>query len=972
MLPTKLTMQAFGPYAEKTEVDFSRFGKHGLYLIYGNTGSGKTVLFDAISYALYDRTSSDRDAKSLHSQSVSDSLKCEIDLDFEQNGKSYHVHREPARTAKAYLVCQEDPDYRFTGTQNVTTEIQKLLGLSFDQFRQVTMISQGKFRELLEIDPKKREDLLSDIFGLDSLKKFQDCLNEDAKRASGEYLQAAHDIDTCAHALSAHDHADDPQLEPLSRERPSADLQACLDAAASLEKLDDEDFARASSKMDSAKAAEQMANDELEQEKRRAKALDDLADARRTLEQRSDELERAKEKFASLDEGYAERHKQLVEREFTLKESLGDYDSLERQRKTCSLAQARQQELGEKIDQGRANLADLNEQIGSLTDELSQAAEVAKQLGDAKTTRRDLERQLQRIDEALEKRASLVSLRKRLGEMMSEQERRQAAYENASRECQAVLRAYMSDMAAILAEKKLVDNEPCPVCGSTEHPRPAEHVQEAKTQEDYELAQKREKEARDARDQANDDLISQRKECDHASDEFRSMAREILGTDLGIEENPAPSGMGAEVSASAFSVSVAADTSIPAGVSIPADAETSSAAFGTVQWEDECAARMQELQHTAKSQLAESKALISRLEKRQAELDAIPKKLERMRDERDETSRQIDSDAREESEQRTRESLATAKVRELEEKLEFASLGEASEELSRVSADRKECESRRDEALKARENADKRHSSAQATLEERRANLEELGMSEDDAAPQIDDCRRAHEDAKRAYRDAAAEYSDISGVRAANARNIAQLRDLAKDLPELNRRASMLQKLSRIADGKMPGVSKISFSRYVLGFLFDQVVELANRRLSRMSGQRYELTRSTASQDNKSATGLDLDVIDHFPGRAEPRKAKTLSGGEAFEASLALALGLSDYVQLQSGGIDLGAMFIDEGFGTLDDTSLDNVMDTLLDLGSEDCLVGIISHVEALKERMNQRIEVTSGRKGSSVRIVID
>jgi exonuclease SbcC len=221
----------------------------------------------------------------------------------------------------------------------------------------------------------------------------------------------------------------------------------------------------------------------------------------------------------------------------------------------------------------------------------------------------------------------------------------------------------------------------------------------------------------------------------------------------------------------------------------------------------------------------------------------------------------------------------------------------------------------------------------------------------------------------------AAEQNADRAVRKAEARVhmneqvIDEMIDLSRQLPGLERAVVAADRVSRIARGQASGTNRISFERYVLGFYFDQIVICANKRLLVMSNGHYQLVRN-AEGESRGKGGLSLDVIDYSTGKRRP--VSSLSGGESFEASLSLALGLSDYAQQRAGGMHLDTVFIDEGFGSLDPESLELVMRVLSDLASGDCLVAIISHVEELEKRIQSRIEVKASPNGSNVEVVVD
>jgi exonuclease SbcC len=312
---------------------------------------------------------------------------------------------------------------------------------------------------------------------------------------------------------------------------------------------------------------------------------------------------------------------------------------------------------------------------------------------------------------------------------------------------------------------------------------------------------------------------------------------------------------------------------------------------------------------------------------------------------------------------------AEARVEEIASSLPYASRDEAKKQLDVTFKQRVELEQELALARTSYETAIQDQAAAESVLAERRARLEELGVKEGDKSP------RATKEKSALMVAQAAEQNADRAVRKAEARVhmneqvIDEMIDLSRQLPGLERAVVAADRVSRIARGQASGTNRISFERYVLGFYFDQIVICANKRLLVMSNGHYQLVRN-AEGESRGKGGLSLDVIDYSTGKRRP--VSSLSGGESFEASLSLALGLSDYAQQRAGGMHLDTVFIDEGFGSLDPESLELVMRVLSDLASGDCLVAIISHVEELEKRIQSRIEVKASPNGSNVEVVVD
>jgi exonuclease SbcC len=311
---------------------------------------------------------------------------------------------------------------------------------------------------------------------------------------------------------------------------------------------------------------------------------------------------------------------------------------------------------------------------------------------------------------------------------------------------------------------------------------------------------------------------------------------------------------------------------------------------------------------------------------------------------------------------------AQTRVDEVASSLQFGSRDEADKERQALTKQRVEMETELTAARAAYQKACADQASVSSVLEERRARLEELGVHEGDDAPGTSREKKALMLAQSAEKNAEKELRSTQARVSLNTRTVQEMKEISSVLPQRERMVAAAERVSHVARGQASGISRISFERYVLGFYFDQIVICANRRLSVMSAGHYQLVRNSEG-DGRGKGGLSLDVIDYSTGKRRP--VSSLSGGESFEASLSLALGLSDYAQQRAGGMHLDTVFIDEGFGSLDPESLEQVMHVLSELASGDCLVAIISHVEELEKRIDSRIEVKSSPHGSRAEVVI-
>lgn len=942
MRPLLLKLQAFGPYAKKVEIDFSRFGDHGLYLIYGDTGSGKTMLFDALAYALFGESSGDRDVRTLRSDFADANTPTEVELTFDHAGRTYTIVRRPQQelarqrggaegspfVARAAVAELRSGDVVLASNTRQANEcIIDLLGLSYGQFRQVTMIAQGAFRDLLCTEPAEREVVLRKIFGTEELDRFaselatrardaQEALDEERKR----FAQCIQRMDRGI--VEVHDRVQ----RVLSMPEPGLAAQDCIDAAQQILDRQRQEVVAAEKTRDEASEATIEA-------RMRLRAAEDAVVAIESYAQADRDLTRANAHLAiygtALDEARADydaRHASLVTRADELRRALPRYDELEERRTALADVEQKNARLAKRRSSREAERSRLEEDVAQARVELNVAQDITGQLERAKAERDETLRTVSRVQKVAQVLASLSKERAGLMTKAGEVERARDVALEERREAEALFDALVADDAAFVASS-LVEGKPCPVCGSIEHPAPAQAVDVAPDRSSFTAARERQRVADQRLAELQDAYFTLRATVDERS---RSVLAEVA--DLMDD---------AEVIASLSQGGEPAERAATAHV----------ARLGQLLRDQE--ADQDGRVRALEAKLHELSALREQLERNESELKAVRADLAELA-----ASCEVAA-----------ADVATAQVRvnEVAANLPLSSRAEAQKALDDAVRANAEVEKCLAEATRALEETQRSQASAASVFEERKARLVELGVSEDDEIHGVSKQRKALMVAQTAERRAEKDVRDITSRLALNQQAIEEMRGIAANLPQLERAAGAALRVSRIARGQASGTNRISFERYVLGFYFDQIVICANKRLSVMSGGHYQLVRNSEGE-TRGKGGLSLDVVDYATGKRRP--VSSLSGGESFEASLSLALGLSDYAQQRAGGMHLETVFIDEGFGSLDPDSLELVMRVLSDLASGDCLVAIISHVEELEKRIEQRIEVKASSKGSSVQVV--
>ena len=1080
MRPTKLVMSAFGPYAGTVEVDFTQLGNKGLYLVTGDTGAGKTTLFDAISFALFGEPSGkDRSTKSLRSDFADPTADTYVVLEFSYRGSVYRIERNPAYTRakkRGTGTTSQAPEATFiapgkepvAGVTAVDDAVKELLGIDRQQFSQIAMIAQGDFRKLLSANTKERSALFQKIFDTQRYELFQKALAEQKNT-----LKASHDA--IARTLRVHAKAVKLEADPDAEQELAARLDNDTVQAPWLEALLEKTVERDNERVESLQAQLDEAaarRDELQSAALDITKLEELErQQEQTQAKRQTLAGEASTTRAALDDIEAQRDKRddLASRLAIEKSSLSSYDELDAATHTLSQldnaaekAQAQATDCARKAEQWRktreqaedaiARLAHANERLADARVEEQNAAEQAKRCDEhkqawmrahdalAEATRANehaqkLEesandakarsaRAAEEIDAANLLRDTLADaparieryeaqagdaaqLIEHLGEA-AEQERAardavsaahreatdaQAAYVAAKEEAdaahdvwKAAHDAYLDGQAGILASN-LAPGTPCPVCGSTSHPRKATPALEAPTQDELERLEQN----RSAKEAAAQKAASIAAAARASHNEKESYYRSVVESE----------GDAAVIAArlnDAHAVQAAAQQQLDQART---DNEAYRAAGQRAQTALEQSRRAESEARSYSERASEARAQAERLaESARVQRAAIPfedadalrsaitstrERLQHARNsvasaQRDvndlDAARTAEKDAAA-AEERAREGHAQAArehsrlsaqlesthatLRSLRAKLAHASKADALASIKSIEQRIADFDARQEAARRLL--ADKERDLAAAD-----GQLEEIARAMS-ATPRHDAARvKAEQDALAAY---AAELDARSNAartaQAINAKILVDVRDLARTTEHIEAQYGEVAALADTANGTIAGKSKIMFEAYVQSMYFDRMVNAANRRMTAMTNGRYELQRRIEATTRQGQTGLDLDVFDHYTGKT--RDASSLSGGESFKAALALALGLSDTVQAHAGGVQLDTMFIDEGFGSLDQESLQLAIKALTELSGGDKLIGIISHVDELKASIDRKIVVSCGRNGSTLRI---
>lgn len=923
MRPLKLTMCAFGPYAGEETVDMDRLGDRGIYLITGDTGAGKTTIFDAVVFALYGEASgANREADMFRSKYADPQVPTFVEMEFLYNHKIYTVRRNPeymrpSRKGGGFTSQKADalltfPDGRvISGAKNVTKETEKLLGIDRSQFMQIAMIAQDEFLKLLLATTKERGEIFRELFHTGPYQRLQERLKADTAAAREEYEDLCRSILQYVSGIKGA--SDEEDMQKLDMIKSAGNITVLDDAKEFLDNRIKEDSS----------LWEGYQKDEKELDKT-------LADIHRALEKALAEKK--------IREGIEEKEKQLGAERPLLEEKLKAYEmqkGMAGQREESALAVSRLQEnmqqylvlkkIGSEAEAAAAKLKSLTLQkedkrkaLLKLPEQLEAARAELDGLRDIPVKKAKLEHQLGRI---LEEEARLGELRKKCTDFEKLRERLEALQQRygeesrklrmISMEYDRMQQGYLDGQAGVLAGH-LREDEPCPVCGSLSHPSPAVHEGDIPSQEQLE----REKEKRDAAQKKVYDLSAAAGELKGKADTLRSAVMELAAS-LKLEGETA-------------------DITDAAGVLL-------------------------ERQSAAKEEIhRQEKVLAAGLRRREKLEKEVPALEERMQKDRDETAEIERISAGLEAELKAKEEERARMLLTLDYESETAARKKLEEQKQRKA----ELDRLFEASKSAYENQETRIRELQAQIQALKG--QQAGDAPEDAVQLMEREKKISREKERLQETSREVYSRLgvnSGIAGA-------IRSKEKQLIEAQTRAGWMKALADTANGGVSGKERIMLETYIQMVYFERILARANTRLMVMTGGQYELRRRKEAGNLKSQSGLELDVVDHYNGTL--RSVKTLSGGESFKASLSLALGLSDEIQTQAGGIQLDTMFVDEGFGSLDEESLEMALDVLSHLTEGNCLVGIISHVSELKDRIDRQILVKKEKaRGSSVKIVV-
>lgn len=896
MKPLNLKMSAFGPYKNEVEINFKKLGTNNIFLITGDTGAGKTTIFDAISYALFNEVSgSNRPITSLRSKfaTIEDTY---VELEFEHKGKEYKIRRVPEyeRTKKtgegttkniadAYL---EYEDKIITGVKNVNDKIIELIGINAKQFKQISMLAQGEFIKILFAESKDRTEIFRKIF------------------ETNIYEQ----ISTNLSILSTETKKDVDRLKTIFQTNTSnirwIEKPVAIDLIdlKKITKLDIDEILNLIEK-EIQTNKEKVKEEEKENEKLK-KEIEKLREKIKKIEEQNEKVKKYKQ--------YLEENKELKEKAKEIKEKEAN---IEISQSILQKVMPRQQIVNEKQKELKNNMNKrqvLEKEIkdGEIIEqenknkiiklnELKEILEGYKNIKEKSKNIEDMFLLITQIEKDQKNKEKYVKQYEELNNQYIEMDKQYKEEED----------KFFREQAGIIAQR-LEKGKPCPVCGSIEHPNKAIK---------------------------NDDVLSEEelKKLEEEKNKLENKRNTIKNETISLN---------AKIEAT-----------------IKMIPESNKQDFNLQDFEKQIneTKDKQELEIQNLKESFENICLF--LTKKKENIDKINF---------DETKQIIEKQINEQNnkllENRVKLKECNALIETQEKSLELVQqeyLNAIKELGFKDEKNYKEKTLKEADIEKIKQEIEQykeKVTTIKTRLEDVKKELKEKEIV--DVTQDIEQLEQSSQKQKEAEKQINNKKASISFNKDTNKK----LKETAIELIYKIDKMAKIEELAKIANGTANRKTKITFEQYVQATYFDMVISEANKRLLSMTDNRYLLIRKKKADKISEKIGLDLNVIDNYNG--QERDVKSLSGGESFKAALSLALGLSDVIQSYSGGVLVDTLFIDEGFGTLDAESREQAINTLVNLAGSNKLIGIISHVEELQERIDKKIIVEKGQDGSNIK----
>lgn len=1044
MRPLKLTLSAFGNYAKEQTIDFSKLNGKNLFLITGNTGAGKTTIFDAISYALYGSPSGEfRDTASLRSHYVDGDVETFVELEFQLRNKGYRIRRSPEQMlnkkrgegykkegAKVELVFLDSDEKPLTKVKEVDDRINELLGVDKEQFRQIVMLPQGEFLKLLKANSKDREEIFRKIFGTEGFKKIQDDLREDVKKLWVELKDNKNERDLYVKQIKCDE--DNELYELINRE--DIDIERVCSLVVDEIKKDKDDVIKSKEngnllrnelkkldgklmkiendkkileeheatkerleghrgKIDTVKVYEEkllkgkraekikLIENKLNEEKNnREKREAIILNIKKEKEEVIAKLETAKKNLEESKNKTKEKEELIIKLEKLKKQEDSVLTYIEKKDKVINLEKLLNQK-DKELKSLKNEEIELEKEIKINLEELRKSIEaegkIALILEKGKKHKRDIDA-LKDLKECYEniryKRMDFDKKRDEFNLVEKNFKKIKLEFEKSEDD-------FKKGQAGILAED-LEEGMSCPVCGSKEHPNKAVRPSNVLSEEEIKVL-------KENYDKAYEEKELLLRELTVLNKEIESFQKEVIGTKVKALEEI----LGSDFF-SVLNESEQREKIISEGLKLNKIIEEERAVYREIKKVSDLKSKLEERKLTLEKKL---KLIKEEVEECNEFIKINGPKLSK----EIEVLRTIEAEVPE----KLRDGISIKKeimnielaIKKIEKDIIateniFNDINNKYTELNKSEKIHEEELSKINEKLKVtieefevtiKENNFKSYEDYKASLisgdlelidnkiksyyenlkalealyENINKNFMELEVKDKSNLEELrNKLSEEYKEIELKEKDENNKHNLLNNRIEHNEAMFKKISFIRSKIGEKEKVYEKLSHLSNIANGDKGNLKKITFESYVLTSYFDEIIERANIKLDKMTNGRFVLKRKEDLGKGNKKQGLDLEVYDNNTGKE--RGVNSLSGGESFKTALSLALGLADVIQSYAGGISIDTMFVDEGFGTLDPQSLDSAIECLLNIQQEGRLVGIISHVDELKERIEVKLEV--------------
>ena len=1007
MKPLILKFSAFGPYLNQQILDFTELKDNSFFLIHGATGSGKTTILDAMCYALYGDSSGNlRDGKNMRTNQADINIATEVDFSFMIGAKIYRVLRNPeqerpkkrgggvtlqAAESVLYEIIDEAEKVLVTGYSNVTAKIEDLLGFKSSQFRQVVLLPQGEFRKLLLANSLERQEIMQTLFKTELYKKIEEALKEKAKGKEQEIKTLLDKNNFILQELNSVDKDDlHNKLEQLNTEI-TATEQVNKDLLI-LQKRKQQILAEANlvqeqfNNLEKAQAEKQEVDklqpkvEEYRDIFAKAQAANSLADIERQIQKLQVELKQVQKNIAleeeqlkNADENFKQAQEtlavveskdgeiqEIIRKIIYLEDILIKLEEINVLQQEISKDQAVFMDIAgrkEALEQKNVAEEELLRETGAHLQELTELASKVEVYQQELINNKNL---IDKVKLYQQQQDKLRKIKQDLAKVEAFTIKLNKEYQEEKNKVILVRENFTRGQAGLLA-KNLQENSPCPVCGSLDHPQVA--VSEIIISADeMKVAEEKLQELERVHDEQQKKLYDIKVEHDVLENTCQTIEIELSTNKLLLTELQEQQVVN-EVSYSKAKIAVRElDVCKNKIVQLDIRLKSNNELLLTMikDWQDAKTVVEQKV-----AVLNEKRKVVSPEYQDKTIVLNEKKMLEEQQVQYKNTLKKAQEDVEQFKTTITKNIVYLQKLKEEKISLEQKNNEESAEFNQRILKLGFKNIEEYSNAKKEQEFCDK--------LAERLKTFDERFISANDnlakwdavtkslIKPELTKLRDEAELAEKNYNLAFSSLEQMKIQKTHLQKKAKELNSLGEEIAKLNNEYGVVGKLAEIANGK--NNYGLTFQRFVLRALLEDVIVASNSRLKIMTRGQYLLQGTTERERKNAAGGLDIEVFDNYSGYARP--VSTLSGGESFLASLALALGLADVVQAYSGGIHLDTILIDEGFGTLDPEALDIAIKALIDLQKGGRLVGIISHVPELKERINARLEVSKTKQGS-------